>query len=62
MILSPSHEHEVEHGVVPPVQDRRVNSPPIEDSHSLIDRGRYSSVGQSSTGPLLWRSERERIP
>jgi len=35
---SPNHEHEVEH------ENRSIASPPIEDSPSLRDRGRHTSV------------------
>jgi len=54
---SPIHEHEVS----PLIQDSRSDSLPIMDSIPLRHRGRSTSMGQTSTGPLLQRSERERI-
>jgi len=54
----PIHEHEIS----PLVQDSRRDSPPVEDSISLRDRGNSTLVGQTNTGPLLWRSKRGRIP
>jgi len=44
------------------VQDDRSDSLSLEDSIPLRDRGRSSSVEQTSTDPQLRRSERERIP
>ena len=56
------HSPIYEPAVSPLVQDDRSDSPPVEDSIPLRDRGRNSSVGQTSTGPQLRRSERGRIP
>jgi len=55
---SPINEHEVS----PAVQHNRSDSPPVKDSIPLRDRGRNSSVGQTSTGAQLQRSEGGRIP
>jgi len=55
---SPNLEHEVS----PLIQDRRVDSPPIEGSLSLKDKERHTSVDHTSIGSLLWRRKRGRIP
>jgi len=55
---SPIHEP----AVSPLVQDDRSDSLPVEDSIPLRDKGRCSSVGQTSTGPQLRTSEDGRIP
>ena len=55
---SPNLEHEVS----PLIQDRRVDSPPIEDSSSLRDRGSHISVSQSNIGSPLRRNECGKIP
>jgi len=39
-----------------------LNLHPIEDSPSLIDRGRHNSVSQINAGSPLRRSERAKIP
>jgi len=49
-ILISIHEHEVS------------DSPPVEDSTHLRDRRRNTSVGQTSTSPILRRSGYGRIP
>ena len=54
---SPIHEHEVS----PVVHNDRNDSPPVEDSIPLRDRGRNSSVGQTNTGRQLRMSEHGRI-
>ena len=55
-----SHIHEP--AVSSLIQDDRSDSRPIEDSIPLKDRGRSSSVGQTSTSPQLRRTKRGRIP
>jgi len=55
---SPNHEHDV----VSEHENRSVDSPPIEDSPSLSNKGRHSSVSQTNIGTQLRKSECGRIP
>jgi len=61
---SPIHEHEVNLLVQIPTSSRdcRSDSPPVEDSTHPRDRGRNTSMCQTSIGLILRRSERGRIP
>jgi len=56
----PVHKHE--HDVNPLAQDNGNDSLSAEDSVPLRDRGRNTSGGQASIGPMLRKSENGRIP